>query len=442
MKNVIDRVTRLAGTNRIWIAFSGGVDSHVLLHLLASSPQNLSLSIVHIDHGLHANSADWRIHCESVAADLSVPFTAISVTVDDRSASGLESAARTARYQAIMSIIQAGDIVVTAQHQEDQAETLLLQLLRGAGPKGLSAMPVISQLGCGQLMRPFLQISKSNILAYAKQHDLRWIEDPSNADTRWDRNYLRHQLWPKLMERWPAAAKTLSRSASHCAEASDLLKVLAEQDLAALGKNKQSISLPVSRLVALPEKQCRNVLRHWCQWQGLPAPSTAQLQKIIDDVCLAAEDAVPLVQWQGVDVRRYQDELYVMETLVAHNNQQVVLLSNMEPRALSGPQQLVWQQVKGEGLSAGQFEGVWTLAFRQGGEKIQLLGQSHHSQLKHLMQEWQIPPWLRDRVPLIFDGDTLIAIVGYAVAEGYAASADELGINLRVETEIAGHDFD
>lgn len=442
MKNIIDRITRVAGKNHIWVAFSGGVDSHVLLHLLATSQQKLPLSVIHIDHGLHPDSATWAIHCESIATDLNVRFIAISVAVDDIVEVGMESAARTARYQAIINTIQTDDVVVTAQHQEDQAETLLLQLLRGAGPKGLSAMPAVSPLGSGQLMRPLLQISKSDILAYAKQHDLQWVDDPSNADTRWDRNYLRHQLWPTLTQRWPAAAKTLSRSASHCAESSDLLEILAEQDLIALDRNKQALSLPVSALLGLSEKQCRNLLRHWCQWQSLPVPSSAQLHKIIDEVCLAAEDAAPLVQWRGVDVRRYQNELYVMETLAEHNNQHTVLLSNIETIALNSYQQLAWQQGQGKGLSAAQFKGTWTLAFRQGGEKIQLLGKIHHSQLKHLMQEWQIPPWLRDRVPLIFDGEQLIAVVGYAMAEGYAASADELGINPYVETEITEHDFD
>lgn len=442
MKDILDEILYLTGNNRIWVAFSGGVDSHVLLHLLAEARQNTQLQAIHIDHGLHADSAAWAVHCATVAADLDVPFTVIKVTVVDADNEGVESAARTARYEAICNVIQAGDVVLTAQHQQDQAETLLLQLLRGAGPKGLAAMPTASVLGTGRLIRPLLYTSKADIVTYAKQHKLKWIDDPSNEDSRWDRNYLRHTLWPKLTERWPSTAKTLSRSATHCADASELLEILAEQDLARLERDKQSTSLPISALLSLPTKQCRNLLRHWCQWQGLPLPSTAQLQKIIEEVCLAAKDAAPLVEWQGVDVRRYQDTLYIAQPLPAHDNQQQYVLTDRTPIELNQQQQFCWQEQSDQGLKMAKFEGGWLLRFRQGGEKIQLAGRTHHSQLKHLMQEWKIPPWLRDRVPLIFDGDKLIAVVGYAVAEGYAASADELGINPCVETEIIEHDFD
>lgn len=436
MNNIIEEIYRLANGNQLWIAFSGGVDSHVLLHLLATANQGRPPKAIHIDHGLQTDSEQWTKHCETVARELSVSFTSIKVKVVDTDDKGIEAAARTARYTAIQDAIENGDLVLTAQHQEDQAETLLLQLFRGAGPKGLSAMAEVSTFGGGKLVRPLLHTTKTDILAYAKQHDLKWIEDPSNTDVRWDRNFLRHQVWPKLTQRWPAAAKTLSRSAEHCADASDLLEVLAEQDLKKLDRDKQSLNLPVSSLLALPKNRCRNLLRHWCEWQGLPFPSTAQLQHIIDDICLASEDATPLVQWQGVEVRRYQELLYFMGTLTEWDSHLQVELLDDKPISFGENEQISWRQELGKGLSVVQFNGDWNLRFRRGGEKIQLMGRSHHSQLKHLMQDWQVPPWLRDRVPLIFDGDQLIAVAGYGVAEGYAASADELGMTPYITTAM------
>ena len=288
----------LSTATRLVVGYSGGVDSHALLHYLAAHRAQLPpLLAVHIQHGLHPDSPQWSLHCEAVCGALNIDFVSIPVQLEDIAAQGLEAAARTARYAAFSTLLAAGDMLLTAQHQQDQAETVLLQLLRGGGVKGLAAMPTAMPLGAGTLCRPLLLLSQSDIMVYAKQHKLTWIEDPSNADSRWDRNYLRQQVMPLLQNRWPAMGDTLSRSAAHCAEASDLLATLAAQDMTVMGCDKASETLPIADLLALPLSQCKNVLRHWFMWRSLPTPSAVQLEQIIETVWEAPENQSPENVW-------------------------------------------------------------------------------------------------------------------------------------------------
>lgn len=201
---------------RLIVGYSGGLDSHVLLHGLAMHrPYWLTqkLEAIYVDHGLQTASAVWGEHCAEVCRDLNMPFRVLKIDARPVPGESPEAAARRARYAALAAELGFDSALLTAHHRDDQAETLLLQLLRGAGPYGLAAMPAVSRLGQGRLLRPFLEVDRAELLAYAGKHGLRWIEDASNTDTGFDRNYLRHRVLPLLRERWPAVNRTLSRSA-------------------------------------------------------------------------------------------------------------------------------------------------------------------------------------------------------------------------------------
>ncbi|MGI9321112.1 MAG: tRNA lysidine(34) synthetase TilS, partial [Thiogranum sp.] len=203
---------KLPRAREYWVAFSGGVDSHVLLHLLAEARRQLpgSLAAVHVNHQIQQQSGDWEIHCRSVCEELRVPFHLLRVQGKARAGESPEAAARTARYRALADWLPTDAVLTTAQHRDDQAETLLLQLFRGSGPRGLAAMPENSALGRGRLLRPFLETSRQAIVSYARAHRLRWIEDPSNTDTRYDRNLLRQRIMPELQQQWPGLSKVLA----------------------------------------------------------------------------------------------------------------------------------------------------------------------------------------------------------------------------------------
>jgi len=401
----------------------------VLLHLLATSehPQLNFVATVHVDHNLQNDSKNWAKHCADICETLKVEHHNLQVEVGNIEALGMEAAARTARYQAIEQLLSPKDVLLTAQHQHDQAETVLLQLIRGAGPKGLAAMGKKSSMGNMTLIRPLLDTSQADILHYAQQFGLKWIEDPSNVETRWSRNYLRHNVWPVIEQRWPQAATTLSRSAQHSAEASELLVDLAIQDMKFLDVDGASQSLSISALMTLSPARQRNLLRHYIDIRYFAMPSTTVLQCIIDEVCSAAQDKEPLVSWSGVEARRYQDQLYLMKPLHQHNVLESIMLTDTRDVALQNDQVLAWQQTVGEGLSEAVIVNKLRLGFRQGGERIQLQGHQHHQSLKHLFQQWHIPPWQRDRIPLLFCDDKLIAIVGYSMSDGYAVSAGQQG---------------
>ena len=400
----------------IWVAYSGGVDSHVLLHLLATQlgTKSSTIKAIHIDHGLHSKSSKWTQHCLAIAAKLNIVCEDIKADVNNIESMGMEAAAREARYTAIAQHLPENALLLTAQHQQDQSETFLLQLLRGAGPKGLSSMASQSTLMGMQLYRPFLTISKKEIMVYAQHHQLNWLDDPSNVETRWNRNYVRHELWPVIEQRWPSAAKTISRSAMLCAEADELMTEFAKSDATIIDFEQQSSSLSVSKLLDLTEARCRNVLRHLITTLTLPLPSAIVMQKVIDEACLAKEDSMPLVKWQGAEIRRYRNRLYIMKPTNSFDTSFSLIISGLQELMIEEGKTLVWQESR-QGLTENIIQKGLQLRFRQGGEKIKIHGQ-HHS-LKHLMQEEAIPPWQRDRIPLLFCEDELLVVVGYALSD-------------------------
>ncbi|VAW76137.1 tRNA(Ile)-lysidine synthetase [hydrothermal vent metagenome] len=414
------------------VAYSGGVDSHVLLHCLAERRDALHapLMAVHVDHGIQSQSGAWRAHCERVCLQLNIPFHALQTDGNAAPGESPEAAARSARYRALEAWLPEEAALLTAQHRDDQAETVLLQLFRGAGPRGLSAMPASAPLGRGVLLRPFLEMSRAEILAAAQASELDWIEDPSNADTRYDRNHLRHEVLPRLQQRWPGLHAVLARVAAHQSEQAGLADALAEGDYSAC-QSESKTRLQQSALLTLEPARQRNLLRYWIHQRGFTMPSQAVLERVREEMLFSREDAQPVVSWGDAELRRFRGELYLMQTLPAHDTSQCVhwdLSGELDLDTAGGV--LSAQPVTGEGLCLPNAVPGLDVRFRRGGESLRLPGASHHRKLKNVLQEYGVPDWERERLPLLYAGDTLVAVPGITVCEGFQAQAGQAGFTL------------
>jgi tRNA(Ile)-lysidine synthase len=421
---------------RYWIAYSGGLDSHVLLHGLAAVRSSLGavqLHAIHVHHGLHADADQWTAHCSAVCGRLSIPLQTIRVGATPEKGESPEAAARQARYRAFAQVVRHGECLLTAHHEDDQAETVLLQLLRGSGPHGLAGMPAQAEFHAGWLGRPLLTFSRAELRAYAEQEGLQWVEDSSNAELGYDRNYLRHEILPRLLSRWPSAPATIARAAAHAAQAAALTDQLAATDLSAVRVATDQLS--VTALKRLGDTRARNVIRFWIKELGLPLPTAAHLERVMADVLEAKPDAAPLVRWPGAEVRRYRDSMYAMPSLSDHDVTQTLQWDLGTPLIVSDLDAcLVVQPVNGKGVRRAVLESAVTVGFRRGGERCRPVGRAHTQQLKKLLQEQGIPPWQRDRIPLLYCNNELAAVVGLWVCEPYGAGKGEPGYTINMES--------
>ena len=290
--------------NTFWIAYSGGLDSHVLLSLCSQLRKEMKLMrAIHVNHGISPNANSWANHCKKICESYDIQFIERTISLDLKAGDSLEEAARNKRYAVFAEYLEEGDVLLTAHHQDDQAETVLLQLLRGAGLKGLSAMPEIKSFARGHHGRPLLAFAREDLLQYAKEHQLIWIEDESNQDASLSRNFIRHEILAKLTLRWPSAAACIARSASHCAENQMLLEAFS-REVNVQGSRENTLS--VARLLQFsPEKQ-RFFLRSWIHQLKYPLPDSKKMETIQRDVLFAAWDSSPLVKWGDVMLRRHR----------------------------------------------------------------------------------------------------------------------------------------
>jgi tRNA(Ile)-lysidine synthase len=418
---LLQTLQELPPCRHYWVAYSGGLDSHVLLHALATLRPHFSaqLNAVHIHHGLNPLADQWAQHCQQVCADLEIPCTVRAVNIPRNTGASLEALARDARYAALESILGTGEICFTAHHGDDQAETVLLQLFRGAGVAGLSAMPSSAPLGKGWQVRPLLNYSRAQLQAYAQTQQLHWIEDDSNIDLRFDRNFLRHAVLPILRQRWRSLSPTLQRVAQHQAEADGLLQEIGMLDLThCFGESTQQLQLAILQNLS-PARQ-RNVLRLWIKQQALTLPSTAQLARLQEDVLHAAPDRQPVLRWEGGEIRRYREQLYVIPALPPVPTHH---LSWRFPEVLALPLgSLRAIPTLGRGLRLKEGT-LLTVQFRQGGEQLKVRGQ-HHS-LKKLLQITPLPTWLRAYLPLIYWEQQLIAVPNVAIEDDCLSKTGE-----------------
>lgn len=417
-----------------WVAFSGGLDSQVLLHALMRGREGLPapLRALHVNHNLQPDAPAWAEHCREVCVALDVECRLLSVQADARPGESPEAAARAARYRALTEAVGAVGVLLTAHHQDDQAETLLLQLLRGAGPKGLAAMPACTRMNGVLLLRPLLEVPRRALHAYALRHNLGWVDDPSNACADYDRNFLRHEILPRLRSRWPAAGDTLARAAQHQAEAARLLEQWAEADReqalsSATGETLSGPTLAVSALLRLDAPRRANLLRYWLRSQGATMPSTAVLAQIDRAVLGAAADAQPLVRWGKLRLRRYRDRLYLDDVPEEGDPSRCLYWRPSVPLGLPGGT-LHAERVTGAGVALRYSAGPLQVRFRRGGESLRPAGRREHHTLKHLFQDAGVPPWERARVPLIYRADDLLAVAGYWVNDEFRALPDEPGM--------------
>ena len=404
-----------------WIvAFSGGIDSTVLLHALVASNSEIPLLAMHIDHGMQTESKSWDSHCKNVAAELNVDYLSRKVIVSDVNENGPEAAARQARYAALLNAVQDRDCLLSGHHENDQAETLLLNLMRGSGPAGLAGIGARQAFGRGLLLRPLLGIPLQEITAYANEHNLSWIDDPSNVDTRFDRNFLRSEIVPKLAARWPAVSNRLRRSAELVGEASELLNELAEIDLEACGSRDR---LDIVAVTGLSHARQRNLLRRAVRLCGLPPPPATRLYQIINELIPAREDGQPLVAWSGAEVRRYRGQLYIMAELSeTHELSSGKLQVRGDDLALGpGLGSIALTKSGDGGIDPALVDGGLSIRFRHGGEEIRIDGEGATRKLKKLLQEAGVLPWMRDRIPLVFAGETLVAIGDLWVSADHVA---------------------
>lgn len=401
--------------NEYLIAYSGGLDSHVLLHLcvsLAHNHSDIKFRSIYIDHGLQDTSKGWADHCERVSTELGIEFQSMPLNIEIQTGESLEAVARKARYQALRQHLSKNETLMTAQHQDDQAETVLLQLLRGAGLDGLAAMPRVADFGEGLHIRPLLEYSRGQLEAYAKHHHLDFITDPSNKDSRFDRNYLRNQVIPLLKQRWPQMGQTLSRSAGLQAEAGELLATFIDKEMPVASGNKKD-TLSAKAVTQLPSIKQKAMLRYWIKRLGFKAPSAVKLKHLIEDVLNSRMDSMPLVTWQDAEVRRYKDDVYIMSPLPTLLPSEAIEWDLQEPLVLGrNLPHLTCEELGDLKDVVLQKEFSITVRFRQGGERIRLENRTHSISLKNFFQENEVPPWLRKTLPLVYANDQIIYIPG------------------------------
>ncbi|MGR9052212.1 MAG: tRNA lysidine(34) synthetase TilS [Gammaproteobacteria bacterium] len=404
----------LCGLNqagRFYIGYSGGIDSHVLLHLCLSLPNvKDKVTAVYVHHGLQKAADAWASHCQATATQAGVEFREIRVDARPSGRESPEEAARTARYRAFEALLDDGDVLLLAQHREDQMETVLLQLFRGAGPSGLAAMPETVALGKGALVRPLLHTAKREINDYARRHNIEWVEDPSNRCDDFDRNFLRNQVIPLLKQRWPALDATVARSAAHCADAKALIEQTAEAMLDRIFDSGDS-TLSIQGLQQWDRYRQQLVLRQWFVRLGLRMPSRTFLAELMQQLVERSNNGDPFLDYQHIRLRRYRGRLYCVPKVGASSESgDRVWPDNQTLLTLPDGSHLVRMPAP-DGIDAGLWRSSQVcIRFRQGGEKIALPGRNGRHTLKKLYQERGIPPWERPRVPLLYIDGRIAAV--------------------------------
>lgn len=413
-------------TENIYIAYSGGMDSHVLLHLTSSIAEIKSkITAVYVHHGLQIEADQWASHCEAIALALGVNFQCLTVNAQKTAGQSPEEAARDARYGVLKPLLGEYDVLLVGQHREDQLETVLIQLFRGAGVQGLSGMPLVSNFGAGKKCRPFLDVAKLTILDYAKEHKLSWIEDPSNQCNDFDRNFLRNRIIPELKQRWMGLDKTVSRTARHCAISHHQIEDLAQQ-LFSKVFNDTDQTLNIMCLLELESDKQHLVIRQWFKHNKLRMPTEKNVRAIINEVVLAKENANPEIKIQKHSIRRYRKKLYCLKKEYELVREGGIWENNLMEWKLNDWQNLVLLDTS-EGIPKQLWDNSDVMVkYRQGNEKIKLPGRQGGYSLKKLFQEKAIPPWERNLIPLIYINGNLVAIADLWISADFYSCDNEV----------------
>ncbi len=396
-----------------WIGFSGGLDSTVLLHALAQLRLPVQLRALHINHQISPNADAWQTQCADFCAQYSIPFHVEKVRVEN-TGKGIEDAARAVRYSVFEKNLAPGDYLLTAHHANDQAETLLLRLMRGTGPRGLAAMASVRILGAGLLARPLLHFTRVELEAYAQTQQLSWVDDESNLDDDYDRNFLRNQVMPLLHSRWPEFKRKWQQTAELCARQEAVMEELAREDLVRAAPLAERVgqSIELNALLGLSPARKQNVLRYWLRLINHTTPEQLHWQQIEQQIFGGREDAQTRVSWGNVALQTYRQRLYALPLQLPELELQFELrTSNVNPRLKTDLPDL-------------------HIRYRTGSERCKPVGRAHSQTLKKLLQEHALEPWLRDKVPLVFSGDDLVAVGDLWVCADFVAAEDATGYGL------------
>lgn len=403
-----DWIQRLNQYTHLYVGYSGGLDSTVLLTLLASYPElHDKVTAVHVHHGLSPNADQWLKHCEQYCLDLGIACKSKRIHLSH--GANLEERARMARYQVFEELLGVRDALLLAHQQNDQSETVLLNLFRGSGLDGLCAMPEQRAFGAGVVLRPLLQYQRQTLQDYAQQQSLSWIEDEMNLECEWSRVYLRQEIIPLLQKKWPNLITTVAAGAQHCQQAKHILDQWVTLEGPDLTKRQLTFT---SDWIADPIRYT-HILRAWLKHHLQRPPSRNDIQQILNTVLLASPDAMPCIRLEHFLLKRYQQTLYLVENKTIPL--QTIIWDNF-------PQPILWAKQIVVMATPDAKQGIKIplhsrieLKMRQGGETLHWHGQTQC--LKKLMQQWQIPPWQRSEMPLVYVNDHLMAIPNYAYSD-------------------------
>jgi len=403
------------------VSLSGGLDSSVLLVALARVRAR-PLRAIHVDHGLHPDAAMWSAHSVALAARCGVACEVVRVNATAARGESPEAAARVARYAALAGRLSAGEALLTAHHGDDQLETVLLQWLRGGGLRAVAGMRPVAPFADGWRVRPLLGFTRNDLEEWARGQGLEWLEDPSNADPRFDRNFLRLAVLPVLRSRWPAAARTVGRVAAQAAEALDLEAALAAEDLAGLTVGD---TLVLARLELLPPSRQRLALRAWLRARGIDPPPAATLESLRRDMLAAAPERLPETRWPGAVVRRYRGRLHAAQESAPAQPWQAGSWSPGTEFSLGDHGRLALLPTTGDGLSRVRLPGPLTVTARPPGASFRPAGGAHRRELRKWLQEQGVLPWQRASLPCICAGDEIVAVGDLACGGALAAAPGE-----------------
>ncbi len=421
------------------------MDSHVLLHAMAGlRPQfGQKLLAVHVDHGLHEDSASWNRHCRLICESLAVELRSCRLVVGESDGEGPEDAARNARYRWFTSIMRPKDILLLAHHQDDQAETLLYNLIRGAGVHGLAAMPVSKLFAQGCLCRPLLHINRNQLRDYASRHQLKWVDDPGNDALEFDRNFIRHSVIPLIRSRWPSGRSNIARAASNLADLLPLLRDVAGQDLldahieGAFHPFSSDAVLDIGCLNRMSGSRFRNLLRHWLSNAGHRLPSRQRQELLRDWLQQASGTNGGKFAWPGVELGRYRNRLYLLPALADCQRDPISWDIGGDLEIPGTPLKLVSITVSGSGVRRELFEkSALTVDWVTANRRFRATPGSISKPLRKIFQELGVPPWIRRILPRIYLDGELVCIPGVLVSSRYEAAAGDAGI----EFELRGAD--
>ena len=424
--DIIERQIKPLLPNKFCIAFSGGMDSTVLLHVMKNIIDEKSqIRAIHINHNIVDNSKVWTKTCKSICKNFGIDIEIISLEVT-HNGYGLEAAARDERYKKLKEKLYENEYLLTAHHEEDQMETVFLRMARGTGLDGLQGINEKYSFGEGIIFRPMLEVSKTSVMDYAKEHQLKWVEDSSNQDTHFDRNFLRKKIIPQFRERWPSIASSVSRLSQLSAQNIKILNQIAEEDIGPIANMNE---LPLAKLLDKSFERANNMLRYIILANGMSIPSMKTLQDGLKEM-LDPETDKSVIAWKDYCIRKYKNHLYFLSNSDLEPNKVDVRIPWEIGKTVNLGENIGTIEatfIHGDGLSIEKCKNKLTISYRQGGELIKPIGHRINKSLKNLFQENQILPWMRDKIPLIYYQDELVSVADLWFNQNYVASQNEAG---------------